>query len=137
MKTPPESKAAAKTAWARIRRNLAILLGERVIFAVVNVIATGVATRATGLEAIGAIGLLHAYARVISDGVKFQSWQAVLRYGAPALESGRETDFRRLLKLTVLLDLGTALRALDRAAVPSPAPPQGLVLVKAHYHEAG
>lgn len=31
-------------------------------------------------------------------------------------------------------DMGAALRALDRAGVPSPAPPQGLVLMRAHYH---
>jgi len=33
-------------------------------------------------------------------------------------------------------DLGDALRALDRAAVPTPAPPQGLVLMRAHYDTA-
>ena len=32
-------------------------------------------------------------------------------------------------------DMGTALRAEDRAVVPTPAPPQGLVLMRAHYHE--
>lgn len=33
------------------------------------------------------------------------------------------------------VEMGDALRALDRTAVPSPAPPQGLVLMKAHYHD--
>ena len=33
-------------------------------------------------------------------------------------------------------ELGDALRARDRAAVPSPAPPQGLVLMRAHYDVA-
>ena len=32
------------------------------------------------------------------------------------------------------VEMGEALQALDRSAAPSPAPPQGLVLVKAHYH---
>lgn len=32
-------------------------------------------------------------------------------------------------------DMGVALRAEDRTAVPSPAPPQGLVLMRAHYHD--
>ena len=90
-KTPesPESRAAARSAWARIRRNLAILLGERAVFAVVNVVAAGVATRATGVEAIGAIALLLAYARLISDGIKFQSWQSVIRFGARARATRR------------------------------------------------
>ncbi|MEM9468163.1 MAG: tRNA pseudouridine(38-40) synthase TruA [Actinomycetota bacterium] len=33
------------------------------------------------------------------------------------------------------VEMGEALRALDRTAAPSPAPPQGLVLLKAHYHD--
>lgn len=33
------------------------------------------------------------------------------------------------------VDMGEALRALDRSAAPSPAPPQGLVLHRAHYHD--
>ncbi|MEM9521735.1 MAG: tRNA pseudouridine(38-40) synthase TruA [Actinomycetota bacterium] len=33
------------------------------------------------------------------------------------------------------VDMGGALRARDRAVVPSPAPPRGLVLATAHYHD--
>ena len=33
------------------------------------------------------------------------------------------------------VEMGDALRALDRRAAPSPAPPQGLVLSRAHYHD--
>lgn len=112
MTTPPDSKAAAQSAWARIRRNLAILLGERAVFAVVNVIAAGVATRAAGIEAIGAIGLLLAYARLISDGVKFQSWQAVLRYGAPLREAGDVPTLRRLIGLTLWIDIAAVAASL-------------------------
>lgn len=32
------------------------------------------------------------------------------------------------------VDMGHALQALDRSAAPSPAPPQGLVFERAHYH---
>lgn len=112
MTTPPDSKAAAKSAWARIRRNLAILLGERAVFAVVNVIAAGVATRAAGIEAIGAIGLLLAYARLISDGIKFQSWQAVLRYGAPLREKADLPTLRRLIGLTLWIDIAAVAASL-------------------------
>ena len=31
-------------------------------------------------------------------------------------------------------EMGEALRAMSRTAVPSPAPPQGLELTRAHYH---
>lgn len=33
------------------------------------------------------------------------------------------------------VEMGEALGALERSAAPSPAPPHGLVLVRAHYHE--
>lgn len=33
------------------------------------------------------------------------------------------------------VDMGEALRALSRDVVPSPAPPQGLVFMQAHYHD--
>ncbi|MEM8708823.1 MAG: tRNA pseudouridine(38-40) synthase TruA [Actinomycetota bacterium] len=33
------------------------------------------------------------------------------------------------------VEMGSALRALTREVVPSPAPPQGLVLTRAHYHD--
>ena len=112
MTKPPPPEDAVSSAWARIRRNVAILLGERAIFAVVNVLAAGVATRATGLEAIGAIGLLHAYARVIGDTLKFQSWQAVIRYGAPLREAGDRPTLRRLIGLTLWIDIAAVALSL-------------------------
>ncbi|MEO1611881.1 MAG: lipopolysaccharide biosynthesis protein [Pseudomonadota bacterium] len=115
MNEPEDSKEAAKSAWARIRRNLTIILGERAIFAVVNVIAAGVATRAVGIEAIGAIGLLLAYARLISDGLKFQSWQSVLRFGVPLREADEQQDLRRLIGLTLWIDIGAVAASLALA----------------------
>ena len=71
--------------------------------------------------------LVHAVMSGISDVAKFQSWQAVLRYGTLALEQDRATDFRRLIKLTVLLDLASAIVGIIVAviAVPLLAPTLG------------
>jgi O-antigen/teichoic acid export membrane protein len=76
----------------------------------------------------GLLVLIHASASTISDLAKFQSWQAVLRYGTPALEQGRTLDFRRLVKLTALLDLGSALLGILIAVLATPllAPRFGL-----------
>lgn len=115
MTEPETSKEAAKSAWARIKRNLFIIMGERAIFAVVNVVAAGIATRAAGIEAIGAIGLLLAYARLISDGLKFQSWQSVLRFGAPLREAGDQQRLRRLIGLTLWIDIGAVAASLALA----------------------
>src|SRR3546814_16863710 len=41
----------------------------------------------------------------VADLARFQSWQIVLRYGAPALNAGDTSRFRRVLEFSVLLDL--------------------------------
>jgi len=91
---------------------------------ILNLSAMTLIVRSLGVETFGMLVLIHAAVSAVSDIAKFQSWQAVLRYGAPALEADRETDFRRLIKLTVLLDLSTALlgAAVTVIAVPFLAP---------------
>ena len=95
----------AKAAWRNVLANASVILGERLAFGVVNIAAAAVAVRAVGFEAFGAVLLVHAYTRLFGDMLRFQSWQAVLRYGAPALADGRTQDLRRLLGLTLRLDL--------------------------------
>lgn len=115
-----DSKANANTAWRRIRRNIGVLLGERAVFAVVNFAAAAIAARAVGVEALGAVGLLLAYSRLISDVMKFNSWQSVLRYGAPLLEAGEMRSLRRLLGLTLWVDIGAILVAVAGAVALAP-----------------
>lgn len=95
----------ARAAWRSMRGNASLVLGERAVFGLVNLAAAAVAVHAIGFEAFGAVVLCHAYARLIGDALRFQSWQAVLRFGAPALAEGRTRDFERLIGLTLRLDL--------------------------------
>lgn len=86
-------------------RNAGLVLGERAVFGLVNLAAAAVAVRAVGFEAFGAVVLVHAWARLIGDALRFQSWQAVLRYGAAPLAAGDRAALRRLLTLCLRLDL--------------------------------
>src|SRR3546814_17079870 len=76
----------------------------------------------------------------VADLARFQSWQIVLRYGAPALNAGDTSRFRRVLEFSVLLDLlgagiglvvvlltvATAMRLLGLPAeMPALAPDYG------------
>lgn len=99
-----QSRRNVASAWARVRKNVGVLVSGRAIFALVNLAAIAVATRAVGLEAIGAVGLLMAYARLIGDVFKFSSWQAVLTFGAPLRQAGDRGGLRRLMGLTLILD---------------------------------
>jgi O-antigen/teichoic acid export membrane protein len=76
--------------------------------------------RSVGLETFGTLVLVHAVMSAISDVAKFQSWQAVLRFGTSAMEQGRTLDFRRLIKLTILLDFGAAMLGILIAVIATP-----------------
>jgi len=111
----------------RLLGNASLLVGGRSLNALFSVSAMAVIVRVVGLETFGLLVLVHAFTQTIGDVAKFQSWQAVLRYGTPTLEKGRVAEFRRLVKLTVLLDLGSALvgMAIAVAAAPLLAPRLG------------
>lgn len=104
----------------RLIANASVLVGGRILNAIFGFAAMTLIVRSVGLETFGMLALIHAVMSTISDVAKFQSWQAVLRYGTPALETGRTLDFRRLIKLTVLLDLGSALFGVLVALVVVP-----------------
>jgi O-antigen/teichoic acid export membrane protein len=88
--------------WRRFARNSAMIVGSRMVFGLLNLATNAVVVRAFGLEALGVALLLQAYARLFSEIVKFQSWQAVLRYG-PAVDGA--VGLRRLLGFTLGIDL--------------------------------
>ena len=93
----------------RMLRNAALVLGGKAATALINLAATALALRSLGIEAYGLLVLVHAFVQTVGGVVKFQSWQAVLRYGAPCLEHGRWAEFRALLRFTAGLDLASAL----------------------------
>jgi len=89
----------------RVLANAGKLLGGRAVNAGVSLAYTAVAARALGVQTFGILVLIHAFAQLIGDVVKFQSWQTVLQYGAPALTEGRRGDLHRVLRFTVMLDV--------------------------------
>jgi O-antigen/teichoic acid export membrane protein len=89
--------------WRRFARNAAMIVGGRIGFGLLNLATNAVVVRVFGLEDLGVVLLLQAYARLFSEIVKFQSWQAVLRYGAGFEENA--PGLRRLVGFTLGLDL--------------------------------
>jgi O-antigen/teichoic acid export membrane protein len=93
----------------RLLRNAGTMLGGKAAMGLINLAATSVAFRSLGIEAFGILVLMHAFAQTASSITKFQSWQAVLRYGAASLENGQRAEFRSLVRFTASLDAGAAL----------------------------
>ncbi|CAN7217541.1 lipopolysaccharide biosynthesis protein [Phenylobacterium sp. LjRoot225] len=102
-------QASAGVIFRRILANASKLLGGRAVNAVLSLAYTAVAARALGVAGLGVLVMIHAFAQLLGDVVKFQSWQTVLQYGAEPLAEGRTDELQRVVRFTVLLDLVSGL----------------------------
>jgi O-antigen/teichoic acid export membrane protein len=92
----------------RLIRNVGYLLSGHLVAAGLGLIALALTARALGPAQLGLLALIEAYARLIDRLIRVEPWQALIKYGADALESDRPEDFRSLLKFGVLIDAGGA-----------------------------
>ncbi|MET0337346.1 MAG: lipopolysaccharide biosynthesis protein, partial [Caulobacter sp.] len=93
----------------RVLANTGVLLGGRVVNAVISLAYMAVAARALGASGLGVLVLINAFAQLVGDAVKFQSWQTVLNYGAAPFAEDRKPDFQRVVRFTVFLDIVSGL----------------------------
>lgn len=83
--------------WFKPFRNAGVLALGRVAQAVLALATIALATRALGVEMFGVLVFVHALAVTIAHLARFQIWQAILRYGAQALEMGDTPRLQRLI----------------------------------------
>ena len=88
-----------------------MLTAGKVYTALVGLLYLALATRALGVHNFGVLILIHAYAVAVRDFVTLKTSQCVVRYGAICLESNKEEDFQKLVKFTMLLDIGFCVAA--------------------------
>ncbi|MEQ8354426.1 MAG: lipopolysaccharide biosynthesis protein [Kiloniellaceae bacterium] len=96
-------------------RNAGVLLMGKGTGAIFSLVYLGLAVRTLGPEAFGVLVLLHTLVHTAGELAKFQSWQAIMRYGALALAGSRVADLQRLVKFTLLLDLAGAAAGIGIA----------------------
>jgi O-antigen/teichoic acid export membrane protein len=97
----------------RLVKNAGYLLSGNLVAAALGLAALALTARALGPEQLGLLALIEAYTRVVDRLIRLEPWQALIKYGADALESDRRDDFRSLLKFGVLIDTaGAACSAL-------------------------
>ena len=89
----------------RIFKNAALLLSGRATNGLLGLATLSLSAHGLGLEQFGVFILLQTYVQVITAIATFQSWQAVIRYGAICLEKNDTPGFQSLVKFTTLLDL--------------------------------
>jgi O-antigen/teichoic acid export membrane protein len=76
---------------------------------VVSFFAVALAARGLGVEQFGVLALVSTFIQAIERFVSFQTWQPIIKYGAPLKDAGRLDDLKSLIKFGVLLDLGAAV----------------------------
>ena len=100
---------AADGLFRRVFKNSAMLTAGKVYTALVGLLYLALATRALGAHNFGVLILIHAYAVAVRDFVTLKTSQCVVRYGAICLESNQAEDFQKLVKFTMLLDIGSCV----------------------------
>jgi len=89
----------------RLVKNASILITGSVFTAGIDLVSLAVTARALGPELFGVLVLVQTYVRFVNQFVNFQSWQAIIKYGADTLTAKRTSDFRSLIKLGTSLDI--------------------------------
>ena len=107
-----EEVAGVRPILRRVVTNAGMLLGGRTVNAVLGLAFMAIAGRTLGAPELGVLVLIQAFAQFLGDVVEFQSWQTILHYGARPLAEGRKADFQRVLRFSLLLDLGSAAFAV-------------------------
>jgi O-antigen/teichoic acid export membrane protein len=93
----------------RVLANAGVLLGGRTANALISLGYLAAAARTLGTVEAGVLILINAFAQLVSEVVKFNSWQAVLHFGAPALADGRRDRLQQVVRFAVFLDVISAV----------------------------
>jgi O-antigen/teichoic acid export membrane protein len=87
---------------------------------VFSVAATGLMANALSPRDFGLVILLHTYVLVIRGLLNFRTFEAVVKYGIPQVESANEPALLGLLRSTLLVDLAAALLAVLIGMIAAP-----------------
>lgn len=103
---------SAREAARRIFQNASALISAKAFGGVLSLAYLGIAARSLGPTEMGFLVLAHAYVLLVSRVARFQSWQAIIRFGAPMIAASDKGVFRTLVRFTVKLDLLSGLIAI-------------------------
>lgn len=99
-------------AFRAILRNAAYLGSSKVVGALLSLVALACAGHALTPARFGILAVVQAYASGVSALVKFQTWQFIVRFGAPALVRQDVDRFRDVTRFSFGLDLASGVVGL-------------------------
>ncbi len=91
----------------RLLRNTSYLLTGTAGASFLALVALALTARSLGPELLGVLAMIQAYAGMV-DRARIETWPALIKYGAEALEEERYDDFKSLIKFGFLVDVASA-----------------------------
>ena len=98
-------------------KNSSVIFGGQSVTALMGLISLSFAARTLGTEKLGVFALIQSFILIIDRLVNFQSWQAIIKFGADFLKQDKKEDFKSLVKFCTILDAAAAFTGAILAAV--------------------
>jgi len=95
-----------------IIRNAAYLASSNALSALLGLVALSCAGKGMSTQMFGVLVVIQAYAKGISDVIKFQTWQLVVKYGATAVDNKNIRQFRDVISFSFALDIASGAIAV-------------------------
>ena len=93
----------------RLFRNAATLLTGSAGASVLSIIALALSARGLGAQQLGVLAVIQSYVTVVDRLVTFQSWQALIKYGADAVRRDARDELMGLIWFGAAVDAASAL----------------------------
>jgi O-antigen/teichoic acid export membrane protein len=93
----------------RLFINAGKLLSAGVVTGVIGVVVMVLSARTLGPENFGILALVIVYEQTVGKLFSFNAWQAIIKFGADALQYGNVIGFRQLIKFGFILDTTSAI----------------------------
>lgn len=93
----------------QLMKNAGMLFGANVVVSLLGLASLAVTARSLGAQTFGVLTLITTYVLVVDKLVNFQSWQALIKYGADCIEQKQSRGLAILLKFGFVVDFSTAL----------------------------
>jgi O-antigen/teichoic acid export membrane protein len=109
MNARAHDRPASQSVFRSIIQNTAWLLGGKGFGGVLSIVYLAILSRSLGLKDFGHFSLIFGTAQALVAIAGFQTWQAVVRYGAAYVHDGDWVRFSRLSMLCGMIDALAAL----------------------------
>ena len=90
-------------------KNAGTLLSGNMVAWILGLATFAITARILGPTQFGILVLITTYVTIVDKLLNFQSWQALIKYGAEALVRKSNDDFKSIVKFCTLLDVATAI----------------------------